>query len=57
MKTQQEVELMKTNIQRKIEAQQVIRSGFKFGTDDWVHADREYAKLIAQWNILLEVLK
>ena len=57
MKTQQEVELMKTNIQRKIEAQQVICRGFKFGTDDWVHADREYAKLIAQWNILLEVLK
>ena len=57
MKTQQEVELMKTNIQRKIEAQQVIRSGFKFGTDGWVRADREYAKLIAQWNILLEVLK
>lgn len=57
MKTQQEVELMKTNIQRKIEAQQVICRGFKFGTADWVHADREYAKLIAQWNILLEVLK
>jgi len=57
MKTQREVELMKTNIQRKIEAQQVICSGFKFGTDDWVHADREYAKLMAQYNILLEVLK
>jgi len=57
MKTQQEVELMKTNIQRKIETQQVICSGFKFGTDDWVQADREYAKLVTQWNILLEVLK
>ena len=58
MKTQHEVEQMKIEIQGKIskvkiKAQEVWNESDETGYNFY---DREYAKLVAQYNILCEVL-
>ena len=58
MKTQHEIEQMKIEIQEKIskvqiKAQEVWNESDETGYNFY---DREYAKLVAQYNILCEVL-
>lgn len=57
MKTQYEVEQMKEEVQRKIDAMSEKARSVQFGSTEWEMYDREYAKYTAQYNILLEVLK
>lgn len=57
MKTQREVEQLKQSVQNKIDSMGERARACKFGSDEWEMYDREYAKLTAQYNILLEVLK
>lgn len=59
MKTQQEIEQMKTKKQEDIsylslKANNYYQLGDKVMFD---HYDREHAKAVAQYNILLEVLR
>ena len=58
MKTQHEIEKMKDEIQKKIDiVGGKARSVNVVGSPEWENYDRQYAKLTAQYNILLEVLK
>ncbi|MEG0153727.1 MAG: hypothetical protein RR744_11250 [Cellulosilyticaceae bacterium] len=59
MKTEYEIEQMKAEIQKRISttsknSQTVLNEGDK---DAFNFYDREYAKLVAQYNILCEVLQ
>lgn len=59
MKTEREIQNMKIIIQEKISKTQ-IRAQNAWNTSDeksYLHYDREYAKLVAQYNILCEVLR
>lgn len=57
MKTQQEIEKMKEGVNNKIEIIGNKARACVFGSAEYEMYDREYAKLIAQYNILLDVLK
>ncbi len=57
MKTQQEIEDMKERISKRISEQTVKCNNLDHSSMEWYEADRHYAKLTAQYNILLEVLK
>lgn len=57
MKTQQEIEDMKAKIQERIGETASLCNRLDHSSMEWYEADRQYAKLIAQYNILLEVLK
>ena len=57
MKTESEVLKMKDDLSKKIQDQQVICNHYGYLTEAWKKQDIEYKKLIAQYNILLEVLR
>lgn len=59
MKTQREIEQMKIDIQEKISKVQMKAQAAWNESDETVYNfyDREYAKLVAQYNILCEVLR
>lgn len=59
MKTQHEIEQMKIEIQEKISKVQIKAQAAWNESDETVYNlyDREYAKLVAQYNILCEVLR
>lgn len=57
MKTQKEIEKMKEEIQGRIEKTGAICNRLGHASAEWYESDRAYAKLIAQYNILIEVLK
>lgn len=59
MKTEHEVEALKLSIQEKISDTGVKASeAWQEGNERlFKHYDREYAKYIAQYNILIEVLR
>lgn len=57
MKTQREVEQMKAEISKKIEVTGEKARSSQFNSYEREVYNREYAKLTAQYNILLEVLK
>lgn len=59
MKTKQEIEKMKEDIQNKIDGiSKSCGDALDFGNMEAYHRfDRQYAQAIAQYNILLEVLK
>lgn len=59
MKTEYEIEQMKVEVQEKISK---VSMKARLAWDEsnetlYQHYDREYAKLVAQYNILLEVLR
>lgn len=59
MKTQKEIEDMRMQIQEKISTIS-LKANTAYQESDEVafnRYDREYAKLVAQYNILLEVLR
>lgn len=56
MKTKQEVECMKQELSRKIETLGEKARNTPYGSVEWLMYDREYAKCVAQYNILLDVL-
>lgn len=57
MKTKLEIENMKKEIAEKISIIGDKARSQAFGSAEYDMYDREYAKLTAQYNILLEVLK
>lgn len=57
MKTEHEIKAMLNNISQKIENTGKKCNESKRYSAEWEMYDREYAKLTAQYNILLEVLK
>jgi len=59
MKTQQQIEEMKKNIQEDISYLSLkAHNYYQLGDEvNFQHYDRERAKAVAQYNILLEVLK
>ena len=57
MKTQKEIEDMKSKIQERISETANLCNSLDHSSMEWYEADRQYAKLTAQYNILLEVLK
>lgn len=57
MKTQREIEQMKEEIQGRTEKTGAICNSLDHASVEWYESDRAYAKLIAQYNILIEVLK
>lgn len=57
MKTQSEIEEIKEGISNKISIVGDKARYCSFGSDEYEMYDREYAKLTAQYNILLEVLR
>ena len=58
MKTEHEIEQMKIEIQEKISKVQIKAQAAWNESDETVYNfyDREYTKLVAQYNILCEVL-
>lgn len=57
MKTQNEIEEMKKQISDKIRIIGDKARSCDFRSTEYEMYDREYAKLTAQYNIILEVLK
>ena len=57
MKSEQEIKQLLDDTHSKLKRVQEVSKTLPFGSHDWQHFDREYAKLIAQYNILLEVLR
>lgn len=59
MKTEHEIEQMKVEVQEKIsKIQMKAKSAWKKGGEEaYIHYDKVYAQLVAQYNILLEVLQ
>lgn len=57
MKTQNEIEKMKEDIQKEINDLGEKAKTQIFGSGMWDMYDRQYSKKVAQYNILLEVLK
>lgn len=59
MKTEYEIEQIKKEIteRMKIVQDKAEEAWNSKKTSDYVHYDREYAKLVAQYNILCEVLQ
>ena len=57
MKTEQEVRAMLRQRQERIDHWGKLARQEKFGSREYEQYDREYAKAVAQYNILLEVLK
>lgn len=59
MKTRQEVEQIKIIVQKELEGyRDSAQVAFNEGNKDlFDHYDREYAKRVAQYNILLEILR
>ena len=59
MKTQHEIEQMKIEIQEKISKVQIKAQAAWNESEETVYNfyDREYTKLVAQYNILCEVLR
>jgi hypothetical protein len=57
MKTQQEIEKMREDIQKEIDDLGEKSRTQIFGSGMWDMYDRQYSKKVAQYNILLEVLK
>lgn len=59
MKTKQEIEQLKDYVESKINNYRLQAEDALFGGnhDKFEIFDREYAKAVAQYNILLEVLK
>ena len=57
MKTQQEIEKMREDIQKEIDDLGEKSRTLIFGSAVWEMYDRQYSKKVAQYNILLEVLK
>lgn len=59
MKTEREIEQMKIEIQEKISnVQMKAQSAWKKGGEEaYIHYDKVYTQLVAQYNILLEVLR
>lgn len=59
MKTQSQVEQMLIDIQQQITEQSALaNNAYQESNEDvFNYHDRKYAKLVAQYNILLEVLR
>ena len=57
MKTQHEIEKMRDEIQKEIDDLGEKARMQIFGSGMWGMYDRQYSKKVAQYNILLEVLK
>lgn len=59
MKTEYQIKDMKIIIQEKISKVQIQAQNAWDASDEvvYLHYDREYTKLIAQYNILYEVLR
>lgn len=57
MKTEREVEKMKEVIQKEIDDLGEKARSCVFGSGMWDMYDRQYSKKVAQYNILLEVLR
>lgn len=57
LKSPAEVHAIVEDVQRNIEYYRKQANSFKFGTSEYEHYDRHYAKATAQYNILLKVFK
>ena len=57
MKTENEVKLLLKETKQKIYVLQGRCMEITIHSPEWEMCDREYAKAVAQYNILLEVLK
>lgn len=57
LKSPEEVKAILDKVQHKVDRYQKLANQHPYGTTNFEHYDREYAKAIAQYNILLEVFK